>query len=459
MVAGLVATSCAPSISAPSETAAERPTTTTSVPISTSTTIQANEAVGRIGLYDVDPRSLEPTETAAITTGDWITGTSSKNGDWLALSVWVDTNPDTDLIQIVDVPGRTVVAETGVLVPTTPVITDSGVAYWTDGNMAPFLRLYRLMAGDEEAELVFNDFPVGFEAWTEVAVVDSDRLGWFGRFGPQVEESGDALVVLDLATLSTTSYPVPGVNVGGDEVDFGGNVIFEYYQPEVAWDGDRNLAYVVHSDRDAFTIVELEAGDTTTRTWGDESSWLSRLFAWLIPPAQAKGPSLGTTRRVALTPGGETLLVGTATSHIETEEDTRLSAVWTPTGVVALDTESGAIQHSWSIPASTVHVSPRGDYLIATGITSRDSWGTGSAVNEGVFIIRMDPGDVVAHLPQADENGGQIQFSAEGNLAYLTNYEGRIEVVDLESGVVITEIRGAQELTLFGPAGLMATRN
>jgi hypothetical protein len=290
---GMLLMSCSVANTAPPEDLATQPTGASSSaslpPTSTTTTsVGIPGPVGRVGLYDVDPRTLEPVDVSApITTGDWLSGTSSGNGDWLALTVWIDDEPDTDLIRVVNVADQTVVSEAKVLVPTHPMVADDGTAYWVNGNVAPFLSLYSLQVGAESAELAFNDFPVGFEALTDGTILDTDRIGWLGLFGPQTEEDAPGLVVLDLATSTTTTYLLPEVTVGGGEIDVDETRILEWFQPEATWDAERNLAYVVHADQDAFTVVDLETGETNTHSWGPSTSWFGRLLAF------GEGPNPG----------------------------------------------------------------------------------------------------------------------------------------------------------------------
>jgi hypothetical protein len=403
---------------------------------------------------------LEPVDASApITTADWLSGTSSKNGEWLALTVWFDDDPDTDLIRVVNVADQKVASEAKVLVPAYPMVADDGTAYWADGNLAPFLRLYSLKAGEGSAELAFNA-TVGFEASTDGSILDSRRIGWLGWFGPQTEENAPGLVVLDLSTSTTTTHLLPGVMVGGGEVALGESSIFEWFQPEVVWDAERNLAYVVHADQDAFTVVDLETGESKTRSWAPSTSWWGGLFTWLVPPAQAKGPSLGTRRSLALSPDGATLFVGTYTGELDSEAGDDVSVLWSPRGVIALSTATGEVVQNWDIPASDVYLSPTGEYLVATGLTIKDKPSTSTETPEGSFVIDVATGELVGHLLTEEGYWGysiSVQFSRSGDLAYLTNYGGPIDVVDLKTGKVISSITGPEYLAIFGESGLLAT--
>ena len=464
---GMLLTSCSVATTSQPENLATQPTRTspsTSLPpaSTTTTTVGIADPVGRVGLYEVDPRTLEPVDASApITTGDWLYGTSSKNGDWLALTVWLESGPnsETDLIRMVNVADQTVVSEAKVLVPTYPMVADDGTAYWVDGNMAPFLRLYSLRVGAESAELAFNDFPVGFERLTDGTILDINRIGWLGLFGPQTEEDATGLVVLDLATSTTTTYLLPEVTAGGGEIDVDETRIFEWFQPEATWDAERNLAYVVHADQDAFTVVDLETGETNTHSWAPSTSWFGRLLTWLVPPAQAKGPSLGTRRSPALSPDGTTLFVGTYSGELVSEAGDDVTVLWSPRGVNALTTENGQVVQSWEVPASEVYVSPTGEYLVATGLTVEDKPSTSTETPEGSYIINVATGELVGHLMTRKGYLGQfeVQFSRDGDLVYLSVYGGRIDVVELKTGDVLSGVTGPEYLTMFGESGLLTT--
>lgn len=464
VVLGLLA-SCSVTTANPSEDLATQPTwastSTSLLPTSTrTTTVGATDPVGHAGLYQVDPRTLEPVDVSApITTADWLHGTTSNNGGWLALTVWLDDDPDTDLIRVVNVADQKVVTEAKVLASTYPMIADDGTAYWVNGFLAPFIRLHSLKAGEGSAELAFNAFPVGFERLTDGTILDINRIGWLGLFGPQTEENSPGLVVLDLATSTTTTYLLPEVMVGGIEVDLGEFSIVKWVQPEVVWDPERNLAYVVHADEDAFTVVDLDKGEYKTLFWATSASWWRGLLTWLIPPAQAKGPSLDTRRSLALSPDGATLFVGTHSGDLLSEPGDDLSVLGSPRGVTALSTETGEkIQH-WDIPASEVYLSPTGEYLVATGLTIEDKASTSTDTPEGSFVIDVATGELVSHIMTRRGFLGQfeVQFSRDGDLAYLTTYGGRIDVVALKTGEIISSITGPEYLTIFGESGLLAT--
>jgi hypothetical protein len=174
-----------------------------------------------------------------------------------------------------------------------------------------------------------------------------------------------------------------------------------------------------------------------------------------------KGPSLGTRRSLALSPDGATLFVGTYSGELVSEAGDDVTVLWSPRGVNALTTENGQVVQSWEIPASEVYLSPTGEYLVATGLSVEDRPSTSTQTPEGVFIINVATGEFLGHLmPEAFSWGDStsVQFSRDGELAYLASYGARIDVVELKTGEASGTIMGAEYLTVFGESGLLATR-
>jgi hypothetical protein len=154
------------------------------------------------------------------------------------------------------------------------------------------------------------------------------------------------------------------------------------------------------------------------------------------------------------------LFVGTYSGELVSEADDDVTVLWSPRGVTALTTENGQVVQSWDIPASDVDLSPTGEYLVATGLTVEDKPTTSTETPEGVFIIDVATGELLGHLmPEAFSWGDStsVQFSRDGDLAYLTSYGGRIDVVELNTGEVISSIAGPEYLTIFGESELLAT--
>lgn len=119
-----------------------QPTTSTAVAVS-SPTAPLPQRSGAVDLVRVDPATLQPSPgTAAVTSGDWISGTMSENGEWLVLNVWIDSEPDTDLIQVVEVStGRVVTEFDGPLKHDLGVGDDGSVFHQSEGRAGSVSRL------------------------------------------------------------------------------------------------------------------------------------------------------------------------------------------------------------------------------------------------------------------------------------------------------------------------------
>jgi hypothetical protein len=435
-------------------------TTTTTIAGSTTTSSQQT-AAGEAGLYRVDPATLEPiSDTAPLTTGDWLSGTASPNGQWLVLNVWIDTEPDTDMIRVIDVAaGRVVTEATGALRHDLRV-NDNGAVFALSGDTAPILRLERLPKGASGFQTVFDGFPDRFTPWSgSTTLLDDNRLASFGLIGDYLENPTPVIVIGDLSTGESLAIPLPDVALGVvSEQDLGDWVAPEIIEPAVVWDTERNRALVVHADRPAVTAVDLDTGEHNDHTWGAEASWLGSLFAWLMPPAQAKGPSFGSSRTAVLSPSGNFLYVGSANAEIIVGEDKNWSVRTTPQGVEAINTETWEVVASWDIPASQVSLSPDAAYLVATGLGITDKLSTTDYHPEGAFIIRANTLNLIGHVNTRGYWHPDIQYSADSTYLYAGNFGGGpIDVIELETARVMKTVRGGEQLTVFGEAALLST--
>ena len=213
----------------------------------------------------------------------------------------------------------------------------------------------------------------------------------------------------------------------------------------------------VHGDEDAVTTVDLGTGALETHRWSQTTSWIDGLFAWLIPPAQAKGPSdYGVSRNGVISNSGDLLYVATSVAEVVIESDGDWFVQSTPRGVEAVSTETWEVVHRWDIPASEVSLSPDGKHLVATGTTWTESPSSSHVQAKDVSIIDTDTHELAGQFPSF-EAWHDVHFSPEGDYAYLGTCcgGGRYDIVDLES----LEVVGRSEHgTLFADALLFATQ-
>jgi hypothetical protein len=425
---------------------------TTSAALSTTTTLLPQSS-GAVDLVRVDPATLVPApDSTVITSGDWISGTMSENGEWLVLNVWIDTEPDTDLIQVVEVSsGRVVTEFDGPLLHDLRVGNDGSVFSQSDGASGPWLS--RLAPGSGEFERVF-DGPPGFSRWGSFTLLDDHTAGWLGKLAIESEESEAALVVADVSDGSAETFRLPGVALGQvGEQELGEWTAPEIAQPAVVWDTDRQRALVVHADQPSVTVVDITSGDTVEHTWSS-TSWADALVSWLIPAAHAKGPSFGTTRDAVLSPSGDLLYIATERADVAVDDAVHI----VPQGVEVIDTNDWSLVTKFAIPASRVALSPDGTHLVATGVAGIDTTTTFLSELQDVHIIRTDTLEVIGLVDIQSEWIPDIQFSSDSQYLYLGEPGGGpINIIQLETAEILNTVTGSEQTTMFGPAAMLST--
>ncbi len=396
----------------------------------------------------IDPATLVPVPGAkSITQGDHFQGTVSPNGTWLALLKWLRS--DQEWVEIVDLTNNEVVAETRVPQGASSLqITNDGTAFWIAGDNR--MTLFRLAAGANNREKVFDRFPEDFFADT-FQLLGSDRFGFFGIISTDGRNQGEAtIVILDTGDDSLTQVALPEVDMGiigeaepVDDVD-----TLEIANPAAVWDNANDRVLIVEATRDVVTEVNLSDGRIIEHPWRAPEAGLDRFLAWLIPTAQAKGLTTGVTRDAALSPDGESLYVATSVREIEEDEE-----VSRPLNLIVLDTET------WSATAinadvDTLYPSPDGVFLLAQGVEVTE----GSLSASPVYVIDMATTELLIAFPTSDVIATGVSFSRDGDFAYITTWtetEMKIDILDLE----ILQLTGAisfRELSLIGEAGLIA---
>jgi hypothetical protein len=450
-----------PALSACQQTEVQPPPST-STPVSSttfvvpSTTVQIQlERSGTVDLVRVDPATLKPaSDSSVVTSGDWISGSMSENGEWLMLNVWIDTEPDTDLVQVVEVASGTVVTEyRGALLHSLKVGNDGSVFHQYDGATGG--RLSRLKPGSGDFEEIFDAFPPGFTRWGSLTLLDDRRAGWFGELWDESGQPEAALLVADLSEGSAETYALSGVTMGqvGEE-PLGDWMAPELVEPSVVWDIDGQRALVVHADEPRVTVVDLAGGGIIEHTWSS-SSWADAFLAWLIPPARAKGPSFGTRRDAVLSPSGVLLYV--ALEESEVAADGSPSVHTFPGGVEVVNTGTWSLVTRFDIPASRVALSPDGAHLVAAGVVAIDTPSSTASELEDVHIIDTETMDVIGTVDIRSDWFPDIQFSADSRYAYLgESGGGRVHIIQLKTAELLGVV-GSGRTTMFGPAAMLST--
>jgi len=456
VVGACTATVDLPPTSQPSSSSLPPPTTTSTLPATTTTDLPSHD----VGLYRVDPATLTPvTGTEPLTTGDWITGRLSDNGEWLALHVWIESDPETNLIQVIHIPTGEIVTEMPGRLANLVGVADDGTVYTMLWRVTERWTLRKLVPGATGFEVVSDALPSEFVLWGQSSSVQSDHLVFLGSFGGDFEESVAGIVTIDLTDGSAESYRLPDLTIGiVGEVDLGDWSAPEFVEPALVWDPTGNRALVVHGDRLAVTEVDLATGDVAEHDLSSSASWWGRLFTWLVPPALAKGdPSFGIKRSAVLSPSGEMLYVASARSEVVWDDDGEWEILTLPQGVQAIDTVTWEMVARWDIPASTVALSPNGNYLVAGGTTITETLSTGDFGSEGIFVIDTGSDELIGHLDGPNEYP-EVHFSPDGDFLYMVGSGGgQIDIVDLTTLEVTDTAVGPEQLALIGDVSLLVT--
>ena len=425
-------------------------------PLSTSST-SLPERRHVVGLYRVDPATLQPIPgSEPVTSGDWISGSSSNNGDWLVLNVWIDTEPDTDIVRVVDVSTGDVVTHWQGPLLHDLVVGDDGSVY--RGTQTCGQGASRMAPGTDRFSAVFDSFPAEFCPVAPMTPLDRDRLGWFGWISENPDEYQAGIVIGDMSDGSVALTLLPSVTVGSvGEQDLGDWVALELIEPAVVWDSERDRAYVIHADQPQVSLVDLTTGDLSEHSL-EKQTWVDGLLTWLMPPAQAKGPSFGVKKYAALSPSGDVLYTGGEQSEVVTVEDGTWRVETFPRGIDVISTDTWEVLTRFEIPASQLTLSPDGKHLVTTGVEVVDTLSSSGTNPTGAFIIGTDTMEVVAEVDYPGEWHPDVQFSADSRYAYLTHFwGGKIAIVDLENGRTLDQLTGSERLTVFGEAAMLST--
>lgn len=425
-------------------------------PLSTSST-SLPERTHVVGLYRVDPATLQPIPgSEPVTSGDWISGSSSNNGDWLVLNVWIDTEPDTDIVRVVDVSTGDVVTDWQGPLLHDLVVGDDGSVY--RGTQTCGRGAARMAVGTDEFSAVFDSFPADFCPVVPMTTLDRDRLGWFGWIPEGPDEYRAGIVIGDVSDGSAALTLLPSVTVGPvSERDLGDSVALELIEPAVVWDSERGRAYVVHGDQAQVSAVNLKTGEVSEHSL-EEQTWVDGLLTWLVPPAQAKGSSFGVKKYAALGPSGDVLYTGGEQSEVVTVEDGTWRVETLPRGIEVISTETWDVLTRFEIPASQLTLSPDGKHLVATGVEVVETLSSTGTNPTGAFIIATDTLEVVAEVDYPGEWHPDVQFSADSRYAYLPHFwGGAIAIVALEDGRTLDQVSGSEQLAVFGEAAMLST--
>lgn len=421
---------------------------TTSMPATTSTLA---EQASSTMVYKADAATLQPLPgLEAIGTGDAAGGVASPDGRWLALSLWREEVID-ELI-LIDTASWEVVQRSpswGRIVG----VDDEGTVYAVRTN--PTILVRRLLI-----EYADWDTGTGFDSagpW-DVDVLGPGILGGLLYPTTASERTGEEpmLIVVDTRTGEVDQVPLPGLQAGGVPTEIvleGGDRVFETYEPEVVWDGDRAL--VVHADEDAVTEVNLATGETLRHDYVPEASIWDRFLLWLSPPAQAKGPSAGVTRSATPSSNGDYLYVSGYRQDVFIDAEGKVHETLTPMGIDVVDTKRWVLEARLDLPVGRVRLSPDGSTLIGTGWTEVGISNRFEMEGSGIYFISTTTLEY-EHLDGSPDWETGVDFAPDGSYLYVTDATrgDTIDIVNPETLETVASIQGCW-LEIWGAAGVV----
>ncbi|MEX1022251.1 MAG: hypothetical protein WD058_03795 [Dehalococcoidia bacterium] len=278
-------------------------------------------------------------------------------------------------------------------------------------------------------------------------------------------ESDPFLARIDLATGEVTAeLALPDLYVGQPRHWLGVEGTYARYHPEIAISPDGERLYLVHSEEDVVTVVDLaRMAVEETRSFAERPSALGRFGSWLrsqfVSVAHAKGGP-AYYRQAALTEDGRHLLVSGTTVR-GTPETVEAGEPWEsrPAGLTVLDLET--LEVVFRDPdIATFEVSADGGRLIGYGSwhpaePPDDPRASNRALGDGLLVLDLATFEVAHHL-WPGEALRAASLSADGRYAYArsdgpgmdqwyidnTNCTAdceRVRVVDLATGAVVTD--------------------
>ncbi|MGH8950247.1 MAG: YncE family protein [Acidimicrobiia bacterium] len=445
---------------APADAFAPTPTIGELAPPTTRPAPTTTLDVDRTTVYPVDPVTLEALPGySPIPMGDWAWGVSSPNGRWLALVRGDDTGGGGESLSglaLIDIPAWELAGEWAQIESSPMAVTDDGVIY-TVSYSGPGPQLVRATVGSDPD--VLAELSPGFSPWD---------LPWFGddeivlaghSYGVSSTPGTMSVVTVDATSGTTVETPIPQGLVGPIEVielESGRLGVVDSF-PALTWAENEGRLLVVPPIEDLVIEFDTATRAITQHRFGGESD--ARPAAE-ISQAQVNAAEIwaSSRRTAALSPDGRVMFVsGTAGKIVE--EDGAAVSITTPSGILTIDTESWEVIDRLDAPISDLFLSPDGTRLLAGGYSEELRETRSVSESSGIFVLDPVGLEVLAHHPPGPAGGimGQVSFSGDGSLAYVTTYaeDETASVIDLETGAILTERPG---IMVFGEVATVADR-
>lgn len=348
---------------APASTSDPQPGTTRPTLATTSTTLQF-----RLGghVVKMDPSTLQPVPglEAIPLHWDWWHAVSA-DGSRLITFQW-DEALQVSHGTAIDVESWTISSSFDLEphVGDLHVVHDSLYAYLTSGALVG----YDLSTGKKS---VLDQWPEDLWPRAGFHVLPDGRLAAIMTGQTATPGEPTSVFVLDPNSGATKKHDIAPLDrvTETSGVLYGDEEILEVDEPAVVWDQHRVL--VIHAD--PLHVLEIDLDTGTTRAHDIIiTTWLDRLIAFWVTPAQAKGPALGTVSSAALSPDGRFLYISGNHHRPGEGSDGQLIETREPEGITVVDTDS------WK--AVAVHEAPVGsvgiwhDVVVGAEVITTEPW-------------------------------------------------------------------------------------
>lgn len=438
-------------------------TTTTTIP----PTRTPRSGMTSTAIWTVDPSTLERNgepivlpgftgEPAALPDGGMVITSNSSR-------LFTVVDPQAGTTATFDYPGRWLNVD--IL-----AVDDSGRVFVVHGATEGLLASFHPDTG-EFAELGGMDWPYGAQL-----LADDRRLATYhprlhtgnpGKELPRVAvlelDTGEIAVELELTGVEHGYIPI--------DPDLASDPLFPFasVEPGIAWDLNRELIYAVHADGGGITVGDLATGEVTTKRFNDPSLW-TNLFAWLIPPAEAKGAGNEAGRQAWLSGDGSRLIsTGVQTDYRRDPTTRELTIVTDPLETLIIDTERLEVVRRFDVMADRGSVSPDGTRWVITGADSRqvvcDELCHGVQGQDPEFVV---DDTVFAGLYIIDTGDAEIlHYIEDGTNHYLQTFHGDslitesfgpdgdfYESIDIRTGEVTGRVPFGEQWYVANEAGV-----
>lgn len=279
-----------------------------------------------------------------------------------------------------------------------------------------------------------ESFETGFSAPPQVAALDL--------------AGGELLWALNLENVKDGVYAAPELTEPQDGDQYG--AFAEHYQPGVVFSSDARWLYVVHTDGQTLTRVDLNNGTVQAEPIAERLALFEQLLYLTARPAYAKGPLSGQERVAVISPDGARLYVSGFSVDVALLETERPNEYDVDTAVTAaalsvLDVRTGERIAELDTLYPYVNLSPDGAWLALTPSQQSKSVFAYQGLPEeewldGYQLVDAHTLEVAADLP-AHGMLFDVTFSPDGSRLYVswTRPQGgrTLQVVNTETGAVL----------------------